>query len=325
MNLKPGRWMTGLFVLVLIGGFAWLIGDANRAPQSRERGARFQYNLDALQAVPESLRIATETTGVPLPFRESRGFALDDAGRLFVAGDNRVALLGADGTPIESVACQGPRCVAVSTEHVVYIGLRDRLAVWRPGSKDVRVGDSLGEDSVLTSIAVSETAVFAADAGQRVVHAFTLEGRRSATLAEKREETGFPGLRVPSPHLDVAIDTFGALWVVDPGRHRLLSLADDGSVRTSWQRVGMTVDGFSGCCNPTDFAIMPDGSFITSEKGLVRVKRYRPDGEFDGVIAGPDAFRDGTVGLDLAVAPNGDVLVLDPKINRIRRFALKEE
>jgi len=97
----------------------------------------------------------------------------------------------------------------------------------------------------------------------------------------------------------------------------------DGTPVSSWGQASMRVEGFCGCCNPSHLAVRRDGSFITSEKGLVRVKLYGPTGEFRGVVAPPDAFDEGTVGLDLAADADGDVLVLDAVRRQIRVFRQK--
>ena len=87
----------------------------------------------------------------------------------------------------------------------------------------------------------------------------------------------------------------------------------------------MTVDGFSGCCNPSHAAVLQDGSFVTAEKGLVRVKIHNRAGEFVCLVAAPDQFDKGTVGLDLAVDSNGRIHVLDPKRKQVRIFEKMED
>ncbi len=85
----------------------------------------------------------------------------------------------------------------------------------------------------------------------------------------------------------------------------------------------MKLEGFCGCCNPSHLARMADGRFVTSEKGLPRVKLYAEDGTFVGLVAGTDAFAKETVGLDLAVDGDGRILVLDPVAKAVRVFVPK--
>lgn len=59
---------------------------------------------------------------------------------------------------------------------------------------------------------------------------------------------------------------------------------------------------------------------MTAEKGLPRIKVYRTDGTLESVVAGPDEFHEATVSLDLAVAPNGRVIVADVLRGLLRVF-----
>ena len=96
----------------------------------------------------------------------------------------------------------------------------------------------------------------------------------------------------------------------------------------------MDIEGFCGCCNPVNFAMLPDGRFVTCEKGLPRAKVYDADGAFASVVAGPEAFLENgrtctlddlsncqTGGLNVAVDSQGHVLVMDPIERVVRIFA----
>jgi hypothetical protein len=87
----------------------------------------------------------------------------------------------------------------------------------------------------------------------------------------------------------------------------------------------MEIEGFCGCCNPSHFVILDDGSFVTSEKGIVRVKVYNRLGNVVSVVAGPDQFAEGTVGLDLAKDSSQRIYVLDPPKKAVRIFAKNNE
>jgi len=86
----------------------------------------------------------------------------------------------------------------------------------------------------------------------------------------------------------------------------------------------MAMEGFCGCCNPSNFAFLHDSLFVTSEKAIERVKIYNPDGTFRCVVAAPGQFEEGTKGLDLAVDKQNRILVLDPVKKLIRVFEAKK-
>jgi hypothetical protein len=131
------------------------------------------------------------------------------------------------------------------------------------------------------------------------------------------------GFIIPSPYFDLAFNPSGELWVVNPGKHTLENYTVDGKLRTWWEATSIKIEGFSGCCNPAHFAFLPDGSFVTSEKGLVRIKTYNPSGEFNNVVAAPLKFKEEGHAPDLAVDDQGNIYALDLDKKMIRLFVKK--
>jgi hypothetical protein len=85
----------------------------------------------------------------------------------------------------------------------------------------------------------------------------------------------------------------------------------------------MDLDGFSGCCNPIHFAFLSDGGFVTSEKGLVRVKIHEPTGDFRCAVDGPLSFDEKESGLDIAVNSEDEIFILVPTEGTVRRYTRK--
>jgi hypothetical protein len=153
-------------------------------------------------------------------------------------------------------------------------------------------------------------------------------------IGGKNKVRNIPGFVIPSPYFDLAIADDGLLRVVNPGRHRIEAYTFGGDLEFWWGTYSPNVEGFCGCCNPVNFAILKDGGFVTAEKGLVRVKVYDADGKFAGVVAGPEQLIEACDakicqvptncqlgGFDLAVDNKQQVLVLDTLRNVIRTFA----
>ena len=180
--------------------------------------------------------------------------------------------------------------------------------------------ESLGEDAIITSIALSDQHVFIADAGNRIVWKLDKNGNLQGRIGEKDAAKDIPGFVIPSPYFDVAVDLDGFLWAANTGRHSLENYTTDGDFRSSWGEYSMKIDGFCGCCNPSHFMILEDGSFVTSEKGIPRVKVYNRLGNLVSIVAGADQFDEGTVGLDLAKDSSQRIYVLDPRRKMVRIF-----
>jgi hypothetical protein len=166
--------------------------------------------------------------------------------------------------------------------------------------------------------------VFVADSANRVVLRYDRSGKLVGRLGQKNQERNIPGLIVPSPYLDVKLGRDGLLRVNNPGRHCIEVLSPNGDLEFSWGKPSAGIEGFCGCCNPIGLALLSDGSCVTCEKGLPRVKLYSVERTFDCVIAGPEMFRDnsragsvsdradGTLGgLDAAVDSQGRIYILD--------------
>src|SRR5262249_17785106 len=153
--------------------------------------------------------------------------------------------------------------------------------------------------------------IYAADFGNKAVYHLDKEGKVIGQLGEKGPVAGIGKYEVPSPYFDVAIDPQGRPWVAHVGKQRLESYKEDGSLDTTWGKQGNNLQGFSGCCNRSHIAIRKDGSFVTSEKGLVRVKIHKADGELLGVVAPAKDFQKDLHGIDLAVDSKDRILALD--------------
>jgi hypothetical protein len=116
--------------------------------------------------------------------------------------------------------------------------------------------------------------------------------------------------------------------VNNPGRHRMERYSVDGDYSGAWGVTSMGIEGFCGCCNPIGFALLPDGKYVTCEKGLPRVKVYNAHGEFESVVAGVETFAanakacgpsDCTAGgLDVAADAQGRIYILDLVTGDIR-------
>ena len=131
---------------------------------------------------------------------------------------------------------------------------------------------------------------------------------------------------MPIPYLDLAINYYFHLWVVNPGELGLERYRAEGDIVTSWYHPNLRLEGFSGCCNPTQIAFTPEGKLITAEKGLVRIKSYEVTmGKFEELIAGSRLFPKEASLRDLTVDAKGRILALDPRSDTVRIFAMKQE
>ncbi len=264
-----------------------------------------------------------ELRALPTGLSEPHALALGPDGARYVAGDLCVVRLGDAGTRRTMFTlAASPTCLAIGKDGMFYVGLTDHIAVYDKHGALKSRWNPAGKKAYITSIALSGDALWAADAGGRLVWRYDRAGHLLGSIGQRDTRTSAPGLVVPSPHLDVAVARDDTLWVANPGRHELEQFDTlDGRLRKTWGKAGNSDAAFSGCCNPTDFALLPDGGFVTAEKQRPRVKIYRADGAFLGFVAGPERFAPKIAGMGLAVDAKGQILVLDTAQKTVRVFS----
>lgn len=303
----------------------WMVVDTEREP-AWKLGKSFEYNTAELEEVAPELIAWKELEPIDPELSEPRGLAVGPDDKIYVAGDQVVRVFGPDGMRLYTIALEDPpMCLALDEDGIVYIAMKDHVEVRDSAGAKKGLWSRQGERAFLTSIAVADDTVFVADAGNRQVIRYDKAGKNLGLITGKNDARSVNGFFVPSAHFDLATDEGRSVWIVDPGRHAVVQFRASGEVMTSWGKAGTAIDSFCGCCSPSHIALRADGSFVTSEKGLVRVKVHGPGGEFVNVVAAPKDFDDGTIDLDLAVDSQDRILVLDRSRKQVRVFVTKEK
>ena len=132
------------------------------------------------------------------------------------------------------------------------------------------------------------------------------------------------GLRGCCSQMDIQAKD-GELWIPENGRHRVMRYDRDGKQLASFGKRGREKPGeFGGCCEPKNLRFGPEGSLYLSESGPpMVVKRFSPDGEFQGVVGMP-SFQTGCVRVTVEVSSDADrVYILNTDGNKIHVLADK--
>ena len=155
---------------------------------------------------------------------------------------------------------------------------------------------------------------------EKIIYNFR-EGEQKGQFEGNAESEAGHGFIVPSANFDLAVNSFGELWVVNPGKHALEDYSDEGRMRGFWESRSFEIDGFLGCCNPARITTLEDGSFVTSEKGLVRIKIYDQSGKLLSVVASPDLFNgDDGKAPEVCADENNVIYALDFDKDMVRVF-----
>lgn len=339
------RGLLGAILLGAGGAAGWVARKFQSPSQMRKSvptalDSRFVYDISKFETTAPELLLYDAEEHIDTGFERAKRIEAMPGGRYAVAGDKSVKIFNAEGTVDTEFAAKGaPHCMLVTKDDELFIGTAKEFTVYDFDGKEKWQSPKLPRRTYLTSIALGDDAIYLADGGNRkILICDRKTGEVTDEFGEKDESKNNPGFAVPSPYFDLTVANDGDLKIVNPGRLRVETYTLDGNFKSSWGGPGMKIDRFCGCCNPCYFTMMPNGDFITSEKGLARVNIYGPEGEFKGAVAGMDILIDDKVlakkacgdcsvgaGFDVAIEESGRVLVLDPFRMVIRPFTPKAE
>lgn len=318
------RKLINIILIVVAVAIAVLIGRdfiSNRAGKSVKNP--YELDLSQFADVDSSEILCKEVKAIQLDAEKVGAISIYND-TIYVAADSTILLLNTDGVILKKIVIPVP-ATALAADDVIWVALKNRILKLNKTGDVLDEWPDMGSRSVVTSLAVDQDHLYVADAGNRVVLDYNKNGEIAQKLGERNEEKGLEGFTIPSPYFDVAISEEGYLWAVDPGRHSLINFNADGSLRTSWQHSSANTEGFSGCCNPAHMCLMEGDRFVTSEKGIVRVKIYDQHGKYLGVVAAPNQFDEYSEAPGVCVDSEGRVLLLDFSRKQIRFFQFKQE
>jgi sugar lactone lactonase YvrE len=312
-----------IFLIVLaVIIIAVIAGDYLTSRPDKSNPNPFEYNVDEFKNVDSTLIHFKETKNFKIGFTEPAAITIE-ADKLYVTGDNKLQVIDITGKLLAEIVLSGiPKTLEVTTENI-YVAVNNQILVYNHNGTLLKEWIPIGENAVITAISAIENIVYVADAGKRKVYKYSTEGNLLLEFDGKADEGVLHGFIIPSGFFDLDINPDGDLWVVNPGMHAIEQYTAEGQLREHWNNTSMMTEGFSGCCNPAHFTFLPDGRFVTSEKGLVRIKTYKPSGEFEGVVAAPVKFKDEGRAPDIATDSNGNIYALDFDKKMIRVFEPK--
>ena len=321
--------IIGISLFLLLGVMGLIVADLFRSPP-RDQENPEMYSIEKQRMIDTSQICYREVEQFQADLPGLQGIALDTGLNIYICGEriirvyNRSREIKADFT-VDSDAT----CIATGPEGEIYVGLGDHIEVFdlsgnRRGKWDTYHG-------FLTSLVIIGDEVFAADGENKIILRYDRKGNLLNIIGKKDREKGVEGFIIPSMYFDVAAGPDNELWAANTGRHEIQRFSPDGLLISFWGKASMGLDGFAGCCNPIHFAILPDGYFVTYEKGLDRIKLYNQAGKYECTVSGPAKAGDHSPTAcsvsspvhDLAVDREGRVYALDGEKSVIRIFTRK--
>ncbi len=304
-----------LVVLLILGYF--LIRPENKKNDQNP----YALELDKYYHVDSQLYCNARISSFKIKPENPVGICVDACGTIYVTSKQSLFKLDKNGTVISEIKLPGNAgSLSFGPNNKLYVSLSNRIAVLNTGGKIISEWQTVNPEGFISSIAVNENFVFAANSYTKKIYWFDFKGNIVKITGQKNAETPAIDFVVPSQYFDCAIGTDGHVWIVNPGRQLIVKLDSVGKEMVHWGKASTGPEGFCGCCNPSHLAILDDGSFITSEKGIPRVKKYDARGELQCVFN--IKFPEGTTGLDICTMGNNIVYILEPNRQLIHKIEL---
>lgn len=320
-----GKYIGAFLVVLVLVIVAMIVFDnkEDRADTSTYLTANpFEKDIEAYQNVEDSIITHVEKKQIPLKVTTPKAIGYKD-GRIYLLADDFLQIIRTDGKELRKMKVEATsKSFTILENNQVLLACTDHLVLLSEALTELKRSKPTLESNY-SGVATNGSKVFVSDAGKKQVLVFDMELNQSKSFHGESGVSDQHGFIIPSAHFDLGVNEDMELWVVNPGMHALQNYSDEGKLRGSWNNSSFDIDGFSGCCNPFHIAFQKDGSFVTSEKGLVRIKVYEPYGMLRSVVAAPSSFTNGTKAPDIALDENGAVLALDFDRKMIRIFEPK--
>jgi hypothetical protein len=310
-----------IFIVVLaLALIAIVVADLLKNRTDKRPDNPYALEYDDLRNVNPDLISHRETKNFRLK-GDSLGAMIIDSASIYVSMDQNILVLDFNGTIKQTIpVTETVKSLAKCSDHNLVVGFNNYIAKIDGNGTILAKTKPVNDKSVITNLAVYKDRILFADAGNRTIYELDKDLNQVNSFEGKREEGALHGFIVPSANFDLAFTNSGELWVVNPGLHAIENYDSSGKMRAFWEATSFRLDGFSGCCNPARIAIMNNDSFVTSEKGIVRIKIHDPSGKFVSVVAPPSKFKEDGKAPDVAVNNNGIVYALDYDKKMIRIF-----
>ncbi len=255
------------------------------------------------------------------------GISINDD-RVIVCGDSLVAIYDTIGHKTFEFMIDSPATCIYITGNSILIGMQSAAIRTDFSGNIISRFEIPFSGSRVTSITSDGNYVYIADAGKKRVLKFDNQGRFVKEFSRKDCCADGKGFIIPGPYFDIAISGDNNLWIVNPGKLRIEKYSVAGKLQSGWGEDLDPDTRFSGHYNPVHFGLLPDGGFVTYEKGNDKIKVFDREGKFRAMVGGAGSFKGksdfmpGSKNLvkDLATDQSGRIYILDAynKVNVYR-------
>ncbi len=182
---------------------------------NNSKGNLYEYKLDKFKNIDSNLLCYKELGQIKPGVSKLYGIAIDKKNNVLITTENKVIKYNVNGDSIYSFKITDKAgCIAVGANGLIYLGYKKHIEVYSSDGKEVKKWNDIPGVPYITSIAVDDTSVYVADAGNKLVHHFNYNGQLVNEIGKKNPDKGIPGLFIPSPYFDVLLGNNNELWAI---------------------------------------------------------------------------------------------------------------
>lgn len=216
-----------------------------------------------------------------LPISDAKSITTDRDGTFYILGSNNL-LIYSDTMQMrdEIPLSDSPQVVKYITDMGLIIAFEDSVNLLDKSGTFIERLWTMDRVSGITSLEAVDNYLFLLDVLNRRVIRLDLLSRDVKSFYR------YDGKRfiIPSPYFEIVKSLGSTMWITDPGRHRVIQFDTDLNILSQFGEGSFTLEGFVGCCNPSNISLTKEGNIITAEKGEKRIKLYSYSGKYLGLI-----------------------------------------
>jgi hypothetical protein len=237
-------------------------------------------------------------------------------GKIYLGGDSFVSCYDSDLKLVWNLKTPAPVTSLSNSGDSIFASTRELILVINTAGKMLGEWGPFEDSSMITSVAANRKYVAIADAGNKIVFILDKGGEVKKMIGQ-----GDKQFEIPSPYFEVVLGEDNTLYTANTGKHRVETRNINGDIISFFGAPGTDPGYFCGCCAPPHFIVTPDG-FVTSEKGINRIKVLNKKGEFVEFVNSHNNFIK-SVPLDLASVDGKTIYAAYPEDSKLFIFNRK--
>jgi hypothetical protein len=261
------KFVTVLSVLIIVVFIGYIVFDTAR-PEGLTKNVT---SPQATPEIPDAWKISRE---LKVSAGSLKAVTVSQKGNVYLGGDSFVASYDKDLNQVWSTKTSSAITALANYGDTIFASTDEQILVINTSGKILNEWGPYGDSCLITSVSSNLKYVAIADAGNKIVYILDKGGEVKSMVGQNDRQ-----FVIPSPYFDVALDNNNNLFTANTGLHRIETRSIDGVIKSFFGEAGTAPGYFCGCCAPPHFAIIPEG-FVTSEKGINRIKILNKKGEF---------------------------------------------